>query len=347
MAKNPYQSLPNSAFWRTGVASRNPLHLQNLYKKKFTIAPTDKIATAGSCFAQHIGMRLARNQFNYCDFEPAPAELPHVLRRKFGYGIYSARYGNVYTIQQFSQLFDRAHGIFTPTERFWEHEGRYIDPFRPTIEPDGFASLAEFDAMQNYHFECVRTMFKSVDILIFTLGLTEAWVNLQDGSVYPICPGTIAGEFDETKYAFHNYSATEILAETNQMMEKISKINPAIKYILTVSPVPLTATASNDHVLVATTYSKSVLRAVAGELAASSDNIDYFPSYEIIASHPVRAMFYDPNLRTVASRGVDHVMRYFFNQHLPEKAANNAPKEKSDDADIDCDEELLEMEQKR
>ena len=42
--------------------------------------------------------------------------------------------------------------------------------------------------------------------------------------------------------------------------------NENMRFILTVSPVPLVATAGSEHVLAATLYSKSVLRAVAGFL---------------------------------------------------------------------------------
>ena len=42
-------------------------------------------------------------------------------------------------------------------------------------------------------------------------------------------------------------------------------MNPKARLVLTVSPVPLAATASGSHVLPATIYSKSVLRAAAQE----------------------------------------------------------------------------------
>ena len=88
--------------------------------------------------------------------------------------------------------------------------------------------------------------------------------------------------------------------------------------MLTVSPVPLTATASAEHVMVATSYSKSLLRTVAGEIASEDERIDYFPSYELVAAPPIRASLFEPNLRGVSARGVDTVMRHFFEQHAPQ-----------------------------
>ena len=51
---NPYIDLPEAAFWKTGVAKSDPYALEGIYKKKFRIRSNAKIATAGSCFAQHI-----------------------------------------------------------------------------------------------------------------------------------------------------------------------------------------------------------------------------------------------------------------------------------------------------
>ena len=90
--------------------------------------------------------------------------------------------------------------------------------------------------------------------------------------------------------------------------------------------IKLTATASGAHVLSATTYSKSVLRAVAGELASGDPNTDYFPSYEIVTGHPFGGSSFADNLRSVAPEAIDRVMRVFFGAHGAElEATPSAP----------------------
>ena len=197
----------------------------------------------------------------------------------------------------------------------WHGDGRYFDPHRPTVEPNGFVSPEELEASRHSHYAAVRRVFQESDLFIFTLGLTEAWVSERDGTVYPLCPGTVAGTFDPASHKFRNFTFNETLEDMQQVISAARTMNPDLHFLLTVSPVPLTATASGEHVLVATTYSKSVLRAVAGELMSRHSFIDYFPSYELIASAPVRGMLYDPNLRSVTNLGVDLVMRHFFGQH--------------------------------
>jgi hypothetical protein len=76
----------------------------------------------------------------------------------------------------------------------------------------------------------------------------------------------------------------------------------------------LTATATGGHVLPATVYSKSVLRAVAGDLASNYDNIDYFPSYEIVTNQAARSEFFEANFRSIKPEGIASVMNVFFSE---------------------------------
>jgi hypothetical protein len=187
---------------------------------------------------------------------------------------------------------------------------------------------------------------------VFTLGLTESWSNAEGGYEYPMCPGTIAGEFDPARHKFTNQSFPVVRENLAASIRKMREANRKLRFILTVSPVPLTATNSNKHVLVATMYSKSVLRALAGVMAESSNFVDYFPSYEIISSTPFKGVFFEPNQRNVTAFGVNFVMKHFFSSlerkfgKVPRTAAPArppvaiaSPTKKSNDEV--CEEELL------
>jgi hypothetical protein len=126
-----------------------------------------------------------------------------------------------------------------------------------------------------------------------------------------VCPGTIKGEFDPEHYHFQNCSYAETRTTLEEALALVRTLRPGVRFLLTVSPVPLTASASGDHVVSATTYSKSVLRAVAGDVRAAWDDVDYFPSYELITSPLFRGRFFEQNLRAVTEHGVAFVMRHF------------------------------------
>jgi hypothetical protein len=333
--KTPYSDLPPNAFWKTGVAQQSMLSPKGIYRKKFPILKDSRVVTAGSCFAQHISRYLRNSGVQVVNTEPPPsyivpsfqvnveeglppAQFPLDLRSRYGYGIYSARFGNIYTMRQLLQLAQEAFGMDVPREIVWERNGSYFDALRPNVEPHGLTSPEEVTIHREHHIHQVREMFLQADIFIFTLGLTEAWVHKQFGTVYPTVPGLIAGEFSSDKYEFKNFTFTEILNDFNEFKQLLhSKQDTAsrAKILLTVSPVPLTATYTGNHVLCATTYSKSVLRSVAGEIAQEDPDVDYFPSFEIINNCWSRAIFYENNMRSISKEGVDAAMNIFLCEH--------------------------------
>jgi hypothetical protein len=351
--KNPYESLPPNAFWRTGVADNSPFSISDLWVPRHTLGKKMKIATAGSCFAQHIGRALAANGYHWFDAEPAPDKVDPAVAKRFNYGIFSFRTGNIYTTAALLQWIKWAFDKETAPSEVWEKDGRFYDPFRPAIEPNGFASAAEMHASREVTLAAIRRVITESHRFVFTLGLTEAWVNADTGINYAMCPGTLAGDFNPDKHLFKNYGFGEILSDLVAALKLMREANPKIKFLLTVSPVPLTATASGQHVLTATTYSKSVLRAVAGEATQRFPFfVDYFPSYEIITAPVFRGMFYEPNMRSVHPDGVAFVMKSFFaclqaaqNPMMPEadspKTKPPTPASDEDKDDVVCEDLVL------
>lgn len=342
---NPYSDLPAACYWKTGVAEQHPMSIEGLYRKKFWIGSQMKIATAGSCFAQHIGRHLKGHGYVVLDVEPPPSIMSEQTAVRFGYGIYSARYGNIYTSRQLLQLAKAALGVEARPDVVWERGGRYFDALRPAVEPDGFGTVEEVLQHRNWHLQRVGQLLKSMDLFIFTLGLTETWMHRESGTVYPTAPGVIAGEYDPKLYEMRNLTHREVLDDMIEFRRLVKSVNAGVKFLLTVSPVPLTATASHRHVLVATTYSKSVLRGVAGELEARYRDVDYFPSYELIASPFSRGFFYSPNLRSIEADGVKAVMRVFSAEHrlaAPKQSARRGLADPEAAHELMCEEVLLE-----
>lgn len=310
--KNPYESLGEKSFWKTAVANKSMYDISELWDPKFKIGKEQKVVTFGSCFAQHIGKALMKRDFKWLSTETPPWGLSETSEKEFNYNIFSARTGNIYTTTLLKQWTDWALDAKPVPDEVWEKDGRFFDPFRPTVEPNGFASAQEAQQSLRQTISSFRSAIEEANFFVFTLGLTESWVNVERNYEYPMCPGTAAGTFDETSHKFVNLNFQQILNALSQSMEAMQSINPKLKFILTVSPVPLTATKSAQHVLVATMASKSILRAVADQLAKNRSYVDYFPSYEIINSPVYRGSFFEPNQRSVNPHGVGLVMDMFF-----------------------------------
>lgn len=334
---HPYKGLPDAAFWRESVASIPVASLDPVRQVPFGIGKEDKVATAGSCFAQHISKRLRKGGFHFLITEEPASSADDAQAR--GFYDFSARYGNIYTSRQLVQLFDRAFGFFTPLEEHWALDGgRFCDPFRPRIEPEGFASLEALRQDRQRHLQAVRRMFEELDVFVFTLGLTECWISKLDGAAYPLAPGVSGGQFDAGRYAFVNLTVEEIVKDLQAFIGRLRLVNPKARMILTVSPVPLAATYSEEHVLVATTYSKSVLRVAAEMIERANEGVLYFPSYEIITGAHARGSYFAEDLRSVTEAGVSHVMQVFMNRMI----TGSQPASQQRSARID--EELSEIE---
>lgn len=309
----PYDGLPGRAVWKRAVTDVAAGEIDPQVAPPFTFDRAAKVASAGSCFAQRIAEALRENGYNYFDAEPGPGTLDSEERRRRGYGDYSARFGNVYTTVQLLQLFERAFGRFAPVDEVWErHAGGFVDALRPRVEPGGFASRAALLADRELHLAAVRRMFAEADVFVFTLGLTEAWLSRADGTAYPAPPGRSFGRFDAAAYAFENLGVAANVDALGRFVTGLRAVNPAANVILTVSPVPLVATATDEHVLAATTYSKSVLRVAADEIARAFERVAYFASYEIVMNTFNQANYFEADRRSIAPAGVDHVMRSFF-----------------------------------
>lgn len=267
MARHPYQSLPTHCFWRESIAEVPREDVDPVVRAKFKVTKTDRIVTAGSCFAQHLGRHLRQSGFSHLITERPNATLDHADAARFGYGMFSARYGNIYTSRQLWQTLQRAHGMFKPVEDAWDgQDGRVIDPFRPRIQPDGFVNRAEFDRDRQQHFHAIRVAIRRMDVFVFTLGLTECWASREDGAVFPLCPGVAGGTFDPARHQFLNLRVSEVVADLNRAITFIGRRNPNARFLLTVSPVALVATAEDRSVMTSTIYSKSVLRVAAEEV---------------------------------------------------------------------------------
>jgi hypothetical protein len=321
---HPYREISDNQRWHRAVTWAPPGGLDPVVSTRFGVGPDDLIGTMGSCFAQHLSRHLSRSGLGYFVAEVAPADLDEAEARRRQYGTFSARYGNVYTAAQAIQLFRRAYGDMVPIEGAWTRGSVFVDPFRPRVEPDGFADVAALEGDRVRHLAAVREVFERSTVLVFTLGLTEAWRSRDDGAVFATAPGVDGGVWDPDRYEFVNYGVDEVRSHLFELCDLVRSVNPGAKILLTVSPVPLVATYEPRHVLVSTTVSKAVLRVAAEEALARFDFVDYFPSYELIASATGITDSYEPDRRSVTDVGVSHVMRVF-THHYVDGAAWSAP----------------------
>lgn len=260
---------------------------------------TTPIGSAGSCFATEIALRLRAGGFNYVVTETPP---DGVIR-------FPARWGLIFNTPSLRQLVEKAYGVRETPRILWETDGQdgetvFKDPFREHVH---FTSVEEYEEDYDRHVEAARRALDSCEVFVLTLGVNEVWRLESDGSVLARVPWGVGSSLVRPEVL----SVEQNVAELQSMLDTWRSHNPNIRIIVTVSPVPLTATFRGDeqHVITATCQSKSVLRVAADRFAAANDGVDYFPSFETVmycSGDPWR-----PDFRHVTRPTVSRVMRLF------------------------------------
>jgi hypothetical protein len=277
---------------------------------KFKLRAGLRFFTIGSCFATHIGHALVRHGF---EVDSLNLDVP-------GEYFDDPKYAGPIALIKFT-----AHSILNEMETnvlgkpapdnglvevspglFWNPQLHKISP--TTMERALFVKE-----------QVRRTVSRIVDadVVFITLGLTETWFDKTTGAVVnenPLRIRALRQKMD--RFAFRNVGVVETLEVMEQVLRLIRESNRRnARFVLTVSPVPLLRTFTDQDVIVANSYSKSVLRVVAGMLAERHEYVDYFPSYEIVENSP-RPLAWRHDQRHVLMGMVDHVIRLFSESYI-------------------------------
>ena len=264
--------------------------------KTFPLTKDMRVFTMGSCFAMEIRKALAKKGFviypDYLsvDFDQNTQVFDRVPERPF-----IAHY-DTFVIRQ---EIETALGEFRDRDSsFWlvkeagvnERTGipdLYQDPLRKVVYStthDGLRRLASnIDT-------AIRLGVEQSDVYVITLGLTEVWQHNKTGRY--LCQSPYSGGGGNSGMAtFRQSTFEENYANIRAILEMLFSRYPNKRVVLTVSPVPLSASYSATDIFTANLESKSILRAVAGQICREYDNAFYFPAYEIANLLPTRKVF--------------------------------------------------------
>ena len=212
-----------------------------------------------------------------------------------------------------------------PLEGAWlRADGRFVDPLRPQIEPDGFPDPKDVATSRFAHLEAVRKMFMECDIFIFTLGLTETWVAKSDGAAFPVAPGVSGGVFNNGLYEYVNLKVDLVITDLTYVLTELKLVNPGVRAILTVSPVPLIATYENRSVVLL-----DCVQQICSQGRSGRDHSEFFVGGTIsllmrsLQTNNNSGRYFAPDFREVNHLGVAHAMRCFFANFVEADPAKN------------------------
>jgi hypothetical protein len=289
---------------------------------KFKLRRHDKFYAIGSCFARGLENSLLGHNIAVESAAPEFAKLQPANREGSGFG-FTNKYNTYSILNELRWALDPdaefpRESIVQLTNTTW-----YDPHTTPTLSFVGLEQTLERRAL----IQAVTQRIADCRAVILTLGLAEVWRDVQADVFVNCTPLDVAYTLEPhaapplfiaqpSRYELHLTNFAKTWANLEAIHTLLSHYgHPDFHIVVTVSPVPLMNTFSTMDIVVANTWAKSLLRAVAQEWASAHPNVDYFPSYEIVQNSD-RAAAWERDLRHVRGVGAQHIMELFLQNYL-------------------------------
>ncbi|KZL04622.1 GSCFA family protein [Pseudovibrio axinellae] len=278
---NPYSGWPN----RDELDDRLAHFTLPAVKPKFKLEAHDRVFTIGSCFARNIENALVETGRTI-----AGRDLwlnSGLVDRNNPSSIL-----NNFAVSSIENELDWAFGEarFNVEEHCYQYaNGKWQDLHIPQA-----IKASRLDLLEQRRDLIHKTyrLLESSSFIIITLGLVEAWFDKKAQKYLNLTPPKEAIRQHPKRFELHVQSVDFIRQTLFRIVSKLKAICPeGHKILITVSPIPLTASFTDRDVIVANAYSKAALRVAAEELYQEHTHIDYFPSFESI-THTDRSVAY-------------------------------------------------------
>ncbi len=284
------------------------------------IGRSASLFTVGSCFARGLERAAARAGMRALSLRTQPF---------LGDGVVAGYVNRYNTASILNELRWAAGEPYDEGNLIAHANGRTIDPHSHPV----FGAVPRERAMAlrlgltNYFAQVF-----SAKVVTITLGLIEGWFDRETGRMLNLNP--VYGRDDKggralingDRFEFRVMSHDENMSNLEAIYALLKEKNPAARLIVSVSPVPLSATFSHRDVAVANTLSKSMLRSCAETWIGRHPEIVYFPSYEM-ATLSDRALVYEADGIHIQQTFVDEIMRHFMSTCVMPASVDAKPAE--------------------
>lgn len=238
-------------------------------KMPWPIHHQHKLLLTGSCFTENMGEKLHSAKFT-------TLQNPHGILFN---PVSVAEAMNDYIInRQYT-----SNDLFYYNELYhsWKHHSR-------------FSGLTETDVLQkiNSSISAAHSFLQQTDYLFITLG--SAWTYQLTENALQAHIGSVAANNHKAPSAwFHRslLSVAETVSCFNNIINKLSAYNSALKIIFTISPVRHLREGAIEN-----NRSKAVLIQAVHQLAEQYNHIYYFPAYELVIDDLRDYRFYAEDL---------------------------------------------------
>jgi len=232
-----------------------------------------KLLTIGSCFSENIGLRLQSNKFK-------------ALANPFG------------TVYNPLSIFKLLGSDEIDQSKFVEVGGRFYHlDFHSQFTAKDKKTL---ETVLRLKMKEVAEHIASTKVLFVTLGTAFVYESTDSGEVVANCH-----KIPQKQFRKRLLSLVEMKDAFNKLTTYLERINPALQYIFTVSPVRHIKDGIAENQL-----SKALLRVLCHELSCAND-VSYFPAYEMMMDDLRDYRFYKTDMIHPSEMAEDYIWDKF------------------------------------
>jgi len=244
------------------------------------------ILAVGSCFTENIGSKLAEAKFRLSLNPTGILYNPHSIGQLLGRLLEGREY-------QPEELFHQ-NGLW----HSFDHHSAFS-------MPDTGQALEKMNTV----FRPVANNLSRYTHLLLALGTAYVYQHSATDKLVANCHKIPGHEFDKIRL-----SVEAIVSALKPNLRKLKQLNPAIKVIITVSPVRHLRDGLHENNL-----SKASLLLAAEQLCAEVSDAYYFPSYEILTDELRDYRFYADDMAHPSKLAVEYIWQRFLEVSISSK----------------------------
>lgn len=248
-------------------------------KADFQITHDQTIMLFGSCFAENIGQKLLDSKFNVCVNPFGILYNPLSISK----ALYRLINNEVFTENDLV--------YFSDTYQSFMHQGKFSNPDKDkclSAISESFAEAAE--------------LIKRMDVMLITFGTAHIFRLKSTNEVVGNCHKFPANYFERERLSVKN-----IVSEWSELINVLLAVNPDLRIVFTVSPNRYFKDGAHQSQI-----SKATLLLAIEQLQESfSENVNYFPAYEIVLDELRDYRFYARDMIHPSEVAVDYIWQRF------------------------------------
>jgi hypothetical protein len=259
--------------------------------------------------------------------EPSPYKITYNDPLMFIGSCFAASIGSLVEMGRMPVMINPAGAVFNPVsvcntietiisgkefvlDDLYFHDGTYLSFYHYTnfTSDDPVIVLEKINKNSKNALE----FLKSAKFLFITFGTARVYRFKKSGTVVSNCHKIPSIQFDPELL-----TVSEIVTLWTSLLEKLFSHFPKMRIVFTISPVRHWKDGAHGNQV-----SKSVLFLAVEELLNHSDNLQYFPAYELLMDDLRDYRFYSDDMLHPSSIAINYIWDLFSNCYMEDKTLN-------------------------